>query len=67
MMLYPLVTFIFDFGKNFFEKFGVARGGVDTKKPKPEGQRYEKKVRPEGVEKLKNGRSEAKKLPGDAE
>ena len=56
--------------RNFFEtlqKLDPEGGYPPPLGPKPEGQSYEKKVGPEGVEKSKIGRSEAAKWSGDAQ
>ena len=58
MMLNPTVTL-----RNFLRPFKNST----PLGPKPEGQSYEKKVGPEGVEKSKIGRSEAAKWSGDAQ
>ena len=58
MVLNPTVPL-----RNFFETLQK----LDPLGPKPEGQRYEKKVGPEGVEKSKIGRSEAVRWSGDAQ
>ena len=62
MVLNPTVTF-----KKFENLQKSTLPPLPPLGPKPEGQSYEKKGGPEGVEKSKIGRSEAAKWSGDAQ